>query len=85
MCINMVKQVKNPNNINVLSSKRLNSALEIIKIKAHMPSCRFIMEQLAIPLSEILASKDGNASFSVYPHGDSIIIQVYGRSIVRSG
>jgi hypothetical protein len=50
-----------------------------------MPSYRFIMEQLAIPLSEILATKGDNASFCVYPNGDSITIQVFGRSIASSG
>ena len=76
----MAKKCIKVKNINILSSERLNSALQIIKIKAHMPSYRFICEQLAIPLSEILATKGNNASFSVYPNGDQIIIQVYGKS-----
>jgi hypothetical protein len=81
----MSKKCIKSNNINILSSERLNSALQIIKIKAHIPSYRFIMEQLAIPLSEILATKGDNASFCVYPNGDQIIIQVYGKSKASSG
>ena len=81
----MAKKCIKVKNINILSSERLNSALEIIKIKGHYPSCRFIMEQLCIPLSEILATKGDNASFSVYPNGDQIIIQVYGKSMASSG
>ena len=43
------------------------------------------MEQIAVPLSEILATKGDNASFSVYPNGDTIIIQVYGSPILAQG
>lgn len=78
------KFIKN-NKTSILSSNRLNSALEIIKIKGHYPSCRFILETLCIPLSEALSTKGDNASFSVYPNGDQIIIQCYGKSIVSSG
>ena len=52
------------------SSDRLNFALQVIKQKCYLPSCRFAMEQIAVPLSEILATKGDNASFSVYPNGD---------------
>ena len=34
----MAKKFIKSNNINILSSERLNSALQIIKVKAHMPT-----------------------------------------------
>ena len=71
----------------IYSSPKLNFALSVIKSKTDMPSYRYIMESLAVPLSEILADKANNATFSVYPNGDTIIIQVFGKrgSIVQSG
>jgi hypothetical protein len=81
----MVNKFIRNNKTSILSSNRLNDSLQIIKIKAHYPSCRLILEQICVPLAEILSTKGENASFSIYPSHDSILIQVYGKSIFSSG
>ena len=83
----MVKKYKfiRTNKSSILSSDRLNNALKLIKIKAHYPSCRLILEQICVPLAEALSTKGDNASFSVYPHADSILIQCYGKNLISSG
>jgi hypothetical protein len=83
----MVKKLKFIKNgkSSILSSERLDESLKVIKLKAHLPSAHFALELIAVPLAEALATKGDNASFSVYPNGNSILIQIYGNDIASSG